>query len=207
MSKKESQISTSPMQKYYKFLLYLVVVVLINLVGISLFFRVDLTSNNLYSLSDASKEVASTLKEPLTINVFFSKNLPPPYNTIEQYLHDLLAEYEIYSSDLLSYRFYDVTAQEGDLSEQAEGNRKIAQSYGIQPVNVQNVEQDQVKVQRAYMGMALIHGDVVEKIPAITTTEGLEYKITNAIQCRYIKQTFKAFFTCCAVKVLVWARG
>jgi len=169
------------MQKYYKFILYLVIIVLVNLVGITQFFRVDLTSNNLYSLSKASKEAANTLKEPLTINVFFTKNLPAPYNTIEQYLHDLLQEYEIYSHDQLSYRFYNVTATEGDLSEEAEGNRKIAQEYGINPVNVQNVEQDQVKVQRAYMGMVLIHGDVVEKIPAITTTEGLEYKITSAI--------------------------
>ena len=170
------------LQKYYKFFLYLVIVILINLVGITMFFRVDLTSSNLYSLSKASKEAASTLKEPLTINVFFSKNLPAPYNTIELYLHDLLQEYEIYSNKQLSYRFYDVTATEGDLSAEAEGNRKIAQEYGINPVNVQNVEQDEVKVQRAYMGMVLIHGDVVEKIPAITTTEGLEYKITSAIQ-------------------------
>ena len=182
MSKNENYTAPSPLQKYYKFGLYLLVIVLINLVGISLFFRVDLTSNNLYSLSDASKEVVSTLKEPLTANVFFTKNLPAPYNNIELYLHDLMEEYELYSKDNLSYRFYNVTAAEGDLTQEAEGNRKIAQNYGIQPVSVQAVEQDQVKVQRAYMGMVLIHGDVVEKIPEITTTEGLEYKITSAIQ-------------------------
>ena len=182
MSENENYTVSSPMQKYYKFGLYLLVIILINLVGISLFFRTDLTSNNLYSLSDASKEVVSTLQEPLTVNVFFTKNLPAPYNTIELYLHDLMEEYELYSNDNLSYRFYNVTAAEGDLTEEAEGNRKVAQSYGIQPVSVQAVEQDQVKVQRAYMGMVLIHGDVIEKIPAVTTTEGLEYKITSAIQ-------------------------
>jgi ABC-type uncharacterized transport system involved in gliding motility auxiliary subunit len=182
MSKNENYVASSPLQKYYKFGLYLLVIILINLVGISLFFRVDLTSNNLYSLSDASKEVVSTLNEPLTVNVFFTKNLPAQYNTIELYLHDLMEEYELYSNDNLSYRFYNVTAAEGDLTEEAEGNRKIAQSYGIHPVNVQAVEQDQVKMQRAYMGMVLIHGDVVEKIPAITSTEGLEYKITSAVQ-------------------------
>ncbi|UCH95551.1 MAG: Gldg family protein [Candidatus Aminicenantes bacterium] len=178
----ENHKASSPLQKYYKFLLYLVVVILINWVGIYLFFYADLTSSNLYSLSRASKEVVSTLEEPLTINVFFTKNLPAPYSIIEQYLRDLLAEYERYSHKNLNYRFYDVTAQEGDLSEEAEKNRKIAQGYGIHPVNVQAVEQDQLKVQRAYMGMVLIHGDVIEKIPAIDRTEGLEYKITNAIQ-------------------------
>lgn len=173
----------NPFQKYYKFALYLVVIILINLVGITLFFRVDLTSSDLYSLSDASKKVVSTLNEPLTVNVFFSQNLPAPYNNVERYLHDLLEEYEIYSNENLSYRFYNVTAaEEGDISEDAEGNRKIAQSYGIHPISVQSIKQDEAKVQQAYMGIALIHGDLVEKIPAVISTQGLEYKITSAIQ-------------------------
>ena len=170
------------MSKYYKFGLYLIVIILINIVGMTLFFRVDLTSSGLYSISKASKEVVSTLKEPLTINVFFTKNLPAPYNNVERYLHDLLAEYEIYAGKYLSYRFYDVSAQEGDLSEKAEKNRKLAQSYGIYPVNVQRIARDETQIQRAFMGMALIHGDVIEKLPDVTSTEGLEYRITNAIE-------------------------
>lgn len=170
------------MNKYYTFILYLVVITLLNLAGLTLFFRLDLTSNGLYSLSRASKEAVATLKEPLTINVFFSKDLPAPYNNVERYLHDLLEEYELNANNHLSYRFYDVSAKEGDVSEEAEENRKLAQSYGIYPINVQKIAQDEAKVQRAYMGMVLIHGDVVEKIPAIPNTDGLEYKITTSIK-------------------------
>ena len=170
------------MSKYYKFLLYLIIIILVNLVGVSLFLRIDLTSNNLYSLSKASKKAVSTLNEPLTINVFFSKNLPAPYNNIERYLHDLIEEYSIRSNNYLSYRFYDVSAKEGDLTGSAEENRKKAQDYGIYPVNVQTIDQDEAKVQRAYMGMVFIHGDIVENIPSITSTDGLEYKITSTIQ-------------------------
>jgi len=170
-------------QKYYKFILYLVVLLLINLVGKTLFFRVDLTANNLYSLSDASIEAVSTLNEPLTVNVFFTMNLPAPFNNIERYLHDLLAEYESNSNNNLSYRFYNVSAGEEELGgEEIEENRKLAHSFGIYPGNVQVVDQDEMKVQKAYMGMVLIHGDVIEKIPTIQSTEGLEYKITSAIR-------------------------
>jgi gliding motility-associatede transport system auxiliary component len=182
MAEKSTEIKKSRIQKYYKFILYIVIIVLVNLVGISLFFRADLTSNNLYSLSNASKKVVKTLNEPLTVNVFFSKNLPAPYNNIELYLHDLLAEYEIYSNNNLSYRFYNVTAEEDDISNRAKKNREIAGSYGIHPVSVRKIAQDETKVQSAYMGIAMIHGDLVEKIPAVTSTEGLEYKITNAIR-------------------------
>ena len=170
------------MSKYYKFLLYFVIVVLVNLVGMKVFFRIDMTSNGLYSLSRASKRAVSTLKEPLTINVFFSKNLPAPYNNVENYLQDMLNEYGSHANNYLSYRFFDVSAKEGDLSERAEENRQKAQDYGIYPVNVQTIEQDEAKIQRAYMGMVFIHGDIIERIPAITGTDGLEYQITSTLQ-------------------------
>jgi len=92
--------------RYVKFFIYLVTIVLINVVGISLFFRVDLTKNKIYSISDASKMVVSTLSEPLTINVFFTKNLPAPHNNTEQYLHDLLEEYSAYGNQYFNYRFF-----------------------------------------------------------------------------------------------------
>ena len=59
--------------KYIKFIVYLAIGVLVNIAGITLFFRMDLTANKVYSISDASKKVVSTLSEPLTIKVFFTK--------------------------------------------------------------------------------------------------------------------------------------
>jgi len=41
--------------KYIKLSIYLVIIVLINVAGMTLFFRIDLTENNIYSISKASK--------------------------------------------------------------------------------------------------------------------------------------------------------
>lgn len=168
--------------RYYRFAAWLVVVVLVNLAGRTLFRRADLTQSGVYSLSKASREAVGRLSEPLTINVFFTKNLPAPYNGIERYLHDLLAEYDVHSNRHFNYRFYDVSPEEGDIGEEARANQQLAQDYGIYPVQVQNIEQDEVKFQRAYMGMVFIHGDVVDKIPAVTSTDGLEFTITSKIE-------------------------
>ena len=83
--------------KYIKLLLYVLVVVLINLAGVTLFqsWRFDLTRNKVYSLSDISKGVVATLSEPLTVKVFFTRDLPAPHNNTEQYLRDLLNEYAV----------------------------------------------------------------------------------------------------------------
>ncbi|MGD2186322.1 MAG: Gldg family protein [Desulfobacterales bacterium] len=169
-------------EKYFKFFIYLVIVVLVNVAGITLFFRLDLTANKMYSISEASKKVVSTLTEPLTVKVFFTKNLPAPHNNTERYIHDLLEEYGIYANRYFNYHFYDVSVAEGELSEEIQENQRLANNYGIHPVQIQAIEQDEVKFQRAYMGMVLIHGDLMERIPTISTTEGLEYKMTTAIQ-------------------------
>ncbi len=68
-----------------KYILYTVLIILINIASTTLFFRVDLTENRSYSLSSASKELVGTLEEPLTIKVFLSENLPVPYNTLETF--------------------------------------------------------------------------------------------------------------------------
>lgn len=169
-------------EKYIKFLIYMIIVVLVNIAGITLFFRLDLSANKMYSISDASKKVVSTLSEPLTIKVFFTKNLPAPHNNTERYLHDLLDEYAIHANRYFNYSFHDVSSEEGELSEEKQENQRLANNYGIHPVQIQAIEKDEVKFQRAYMGLVVIHGDLIERIPTITSTEGLEYKLTTAIE-------------------------
>jgi ABC-type uncharacterized transport system involved in gliding motility auxiliary subunit len=170
------------MTKFYKFLAYIVVFILINMAATTLFFRMDLTKDGLYSISDVSKKVVSTLKEPLTVHVFFSQNLPAPYNNIERYLRDLLTEYGIYANRYFNYQFHDVSVKDNPADQKSDSTQILANNYGIYPVQIQNIEKDEVKFQKAYMGLAMIHGDMIEKLPTITSTEGLEYKITTSIQ-------------------------
>lgn len=169
-------------QKYIRFVVYMVVAVLINIVGMTLFFRWDLTKNKVYSLSEVSKTVVSTLTEPLTIKVFFTKNLKAPYNNIERYLRDLLEEYAVYGNRFFNYQFFDVTPQSEGVGSSSTENQQIASSYGIQPVQIQMLEEDQLMVKLAYMGLVIIHGDIVERIPTITSTDGLEYTLTTTFQ-------------------------
>jgi ABC-type uncharacterized transport system involved in gliding motility auxiliary subunit len=166
-------------ERYLKFILYLTVIVLVNIVGLSLFFRADLTANKIYSLSPASKAAVSTLSEPLTIKVFFSKNLPAPHNNTERYLKDLLTEYSALGGRYFNYTFHNLSQEGGAV---ADHNREMARSYGIQPLQIRVMENDELKFKNAYMGLVMLHGDLIEKIPAITATNGLEYQLTTAIQ-------------------------
>ena len=168
---------STPGGRYGKFFLYLVVVVLVNLVGANLFTRFDLTANRVYSLSPISKQAVATLSEPLTFKVFFSPNLPAPYNGVERYVRDLLQEYALAGNHYFNYQFYNP----GGEGEKAAESQEMAASYGIKPVQIRVIDKDEVKFQKAYMGLAIIHGDLVESLPAITRTEGLEYRLTTTV--------------------------
>jgi ABC-type uncharacterized transport system involved in gliding motility auxiliary subunit len=168
-------------ERHFKFLIYIIVIALVNVAGISLFFRIDLTRDDKFSLSQASREVVSTLSEPLTIKAFFTKQLPAPHNNTERYLRDLLEEYSLNGGRFFNYQFHNVSGERSGMSG-ADENRKLARDYGIRPVEIRTVENDEIKFKKAYMGLVLIHGDMVEKIGALTSTDGLEYKLTTAIQ-------------------------
>ena len=158
-------------KSYSHFILYGIIIVLINLVGLTLYVRLDLTKNSVYSLSPISKAVVSTLEEPLTVKIFFNKDLPAPYNTVYRYLQDLMVEYDNAGNRYFHYEFIDVEKQ-----------KDAAGDFGIYPVQIREIRNDQVKFRNAYMGLAIIHGDIIEKIDSITEPEGLEYRVTTLIK-------------------------
>ncbi len=168
--------------RFFRLGVYILVVVLLNLAGASAFVRFDLTENRIYSLSSVSRKVVAQLREPLTITVFFSPDLPAPYNTVEQYLRDILEEYALYANRNFNYRFLSPGAEGEPGPPSRPDLRKIASDYGIHPVQIQVVEKDEVKFKSAYMGLVIVQGDMIERIGAVTGTEGLEYKLTTSMQ-------------------------
>ena len=168
-------------QKWILFVLILAVAILVNIASTTLFFRIDITKNKSYSLSKASRESVATLQEPFTIKAFLSKNLPAPYNNTEQVLRDLLEEYAIAGNKFFSYSIISMPSKEEIDSGKGVEKEDEARKYRIFPIQIQNIEQDEVVLQTAYMGVVFVHGDIIETIPAVTSTESLEYEITKLI--------------------------
>ena len=160
------------------FLLYVILAVAIvgavNFVSRDLFFRLDITDNKMYSLSESSQKVVQKIEDRLTMKVYFTDNLPGQYGNNRRYLQDILEEYEAYGDGNIRFEFY----QPEDDEKLAEEARK----YGIQPVQLQVVENDKLEVKRVYMGMVFLYGDKRETIPIIESTTGLEFDVTTQIK-------------------------
>ncbi|MEC9437185.1 MAG: GldG family protein, partial [Candidatus Neomarinimicrobiota bacterium] len=144
---------------------------LLNTISTSRFFRIDLTDNNIFSLSTSSKSVIKDVDDLLTMKVYFSDDLPGEYANNRRYLQDILEEYAAISKGKIKFEF----ASQEKLEEEA-------QKSGIAPLQLQVIENDKVEVKRVLMGMVILFEDKKEVLPVIQTTTGLEYEITTKIK-------------------------
>ncbi len=150
------------------------ILVVINLIGLNVFFRVDLTDDKVYSLSDASIELVENLEDPVTITAFFTEDLPAPYSSNRRYLKDKLDDYRAYGGRNVQYRFVDPGSDEE--------RRQEAARLNIPPVQIQVIEEDNVQLKNAHMGLAIQYGGEREAIPVVQDLSTLEYDITSAIR-------------------------
>ena len=149
------------------------ILILLNIVSIRVFGRLDVTGNHLFTLSDASKEIMRSLDDRVTIKAYFTEDLPSPYNNNRRALLDQLNEYKAYAKGNLQFEFIDPSGEKGE---------QDAQQQGIAPVQVQVVKEDKFEVKRAYMGLVLLYADKKETIPVMQNTATLEYDITSTIK-------------------------
>jgi gliding-associated putative ABC transporter substrate-binding component GldG len=172
--------------------------VLLNLIGLRLFGRLDLTRDRQFTLSSATLSTLKELEDPVTIRAYFTKDLPPPFSTQSRYVHDLLEEYYTNSGGKLVYEFIDPTSAETEedkdkkkdvkrdifgrqVREQTSVEKELA-GLGISPVQVQVNEGDKLEVKRAYLGIAVGYRGENEVIPVVQQTTGLEYDLTTLIR-------------------------
>ena len=66
----------SKKSSYLYLSIYIISFVLINLISMNWFFRFDLTDNKMYSLSESSKQTIRKIDDPLTMDLYFSDDLP-----------------------------------------------------------------------------------------------------------------------------------
>ncbi len=149
------------------------IVVLVNVISIRLFGRIDLTAEKVYTLADASRSIVGSLDDRVTVKAYFTEDLPAPYNNNRRATLDILNEYKAYSDGNLQFDFINPAGEEGE---------QEAQQQGIAPVQVQVINDDKLEVKRGYMGLVLLFEDRKETIPVVQNLGSLEYDISGALK-------------------------
>ena len=148
-------------------------VALANYLSNRLFFRLDLTEDKQYTVSDATKRILKNLDDVVNVKVFFSKNLPPDMHVTVNTVRDLLNEYGNIAGGRLR-----VTWEDPADNEEA---RVSANTVGVHEIQLRTFKQDRAEFMVGYMGIGIIYGEKHEAIPIVQNLSTLEYELTMAI--------------------------
>jgi ABC-type uncharacterized transport system involved in gliding motility auxiliary subunit len=157
-----------------------VVAVAAIVIGINMFadarlanLHVDLTRNQIYTLSPGTRQILSGLKEPVTLRLFYSRRLGSTvslYGTFADHVREMLGEYAAVSGGKIRLEFYD--------PEPFSDTEDRAMAFGLQGVPV-----DQGGVQ-VYFGLAGSNLEDDERTIAFFQPERerfLEYDLTKLV--------------------------
>ncbi len=156
-------------------LLVIGIILVVNFFSYKLFFRVDMTQNNIFSISEVSRETAENLDDIVNIKAYFSSNLPTQLISLRQEVIDIISEYETYSGGKIRVEVIDPSDDEEI--------QKELYVLGIPQLTFEIFEKDKKQLVNGYFGIAVSFGGKTESIPVIKKeAAGLEYQLTTAIK-------------------------
>lgn len=186
------------MQKSALALLVAGSLILLNVLSIGLFARLDLTRDKAFTLSSATKEVVGNLENPVTISAYFSADMPPPHSDHARYLKDLLEEYRAASHGNLSFEFLDPRSQESEADKEKRKDvkqdmfgRMVREKTQVEidleadkvaPQPIATFANDKRETALVYKAIVVRYGEEKEAIPYIENIETAESDITTIIR-------------------------
>ncbi len=153
-------------------LILLAILIAVNVIVSNLRARVDLTEENLYTLSDGTRNVLKQLDRKVTLKLFFSSSDPAVPVQLKSYadqVMDLLQEYRKAAGTKVKIEQYD-PRPDSDAEE-------WAQKYGIQG------QQLGLMGPVIYFGLVVVAGDSEQLLSSLDprTQQMLEYNLTRTI--------------------------
>lgn len=149
--------------------------------------RIDMTENQLYTLSEASKDVVRDFDQPVQVKAFISANMPPPMHTLRRRVRDMLTEYRAASGGNLQFDIYSPGSE--DLTDKRQKEiEQDAESYGCEKVGLRSGGEDRLSVRTVFKCIAFVRGggQNQEVIKDLSTGRdpaqaNFEYEFTKAL--------------------------
>ncbi len=151
-----------------------IVLIGINVFSQKYFLRLDLTETNTYTLSQGTKNILISFENTLTIDVYFSDNIPPDLIQVKQDSIDTFEEYVRYSNGKIELNIKN---------SKDENFKTDANNAGIPEVQYQDYSNDTYEIATGYLGASITYNDQTEVIEMITTNniKNIEYETSSRI--------------------------
>ena len=115
-------------------------VLFLNILSGQLFFRLDLTAEKRYSITNVSKQLVRNLEKPVNITLYLDGELQPGFRKLQKSIVEKISDYNAYSSKLINLTIVD-PYKISDSKRRDQLFTELA-GKGLQPTNVrQNTDQ------------------------------------------------------------------
>jgi len=171
------EISISKIYSWIIFALIILNVIAFIFVANKLYFRLDMTEGQKYSLSKPTLEIIKKLKNNLIIEYYYndkSKEMKEMAQTI-QYVEDMLKEYEGNSRGKVS-----VLIKQINLEKDAQKANEL-QSAGLQQFSLNESGDTEAKTLLGMSGIIVKYMETQRVIPVIYNDVGFEYNLDTEI--------------------------
>lgn len=153
--------------------LVLILGVLSNLLFLNVPLRLDLTSGKLYSLSQATRNLATKIDDLLTVKLYASEDLPPTAQTTLKQIQDFLEDLKRLNKNIKVEKL-------NPQAQNAEAQKAI--SEGLAPVQFNTVGSSSYQIQQGFLGLSFRYGQKIEALPFVSETQSLEGKTAQILK-------------------------
>ncbi len=140
----------------------------------NVYFRIDLTSDKRYSLSEATKNIVSQVPEEVSIKFYTSGNLPGELQSTQKSINDLLTDYARFLPGKIDYERINTSS--------SEDSRNEASDAGLQEILFQINSEDSSQSVVGYFGIVIDYKGTKEVINITSASNDLEFQITTKIK-------------------------
>jgi ABC-2 type transport system permease protein len=125
------------------------VIVLLNIVSSFFFTRIDLTSDQRYSISKATRDLIRTVDEPMLIKVYLEGDMPSSFKRLRNETREMLIEFRAYNSNII-FDFIDPNG--GPDKSSVTALQQQLYNKGLLPRQITNTSQGKVSSQTIFPG-------------------------------------------------------
>lgn len=141
-------------QSYRDLTILLLTILLINYIASYFFFRIDLTAEKRYTLTETTKKILKNLNDVVYVKVYLDGDLPYGFLRLKKGIKETLDEFRSYAGDNIQYDFIDPTNLK-DKKAQKDLQKQLYK-MGLTPTNIQEKDKDGKIIQRIIFPGAII---------------------------------------------------
>lgn len=170
-------------QNIIQLIIALVIILLVGYISSNTYFRLDLTADKRYTLSDVTVEILDSLEDVLYIEIYLDGEMPIGFQRMQKSIHELMDEFRVIAGSNIQYQFINPSKS----SDQSKRNALYQDLYGrgLDPTNVKDRDEEGGLAEKIlFPGAIITYQEKETPINFLINNPGLsaEVNLNNSIQ-------------------------